>query len=209
MALSNLTSNSLSKARNGLLGMGNWATVTATTGSPTTGTYTDSNGVEWKYYRWTSSGSVTVTAGVVDCLLVSGGGAISNGGPADDHGGGGSVVYGVQSLPTGTLTVTVGAAGSASSDTNNTVGSFSVLGPIQTGMSYMQNFGPGATTTGTGSTTNTGFTSSITGTSLVYAEAGSGNGSTSGRGDGGTYNTDANKSAGVVIIRVPTAFAQA
>ena len=94
----------------GLPGYGSWAQVTATTGSPTTGTYTDGNGVDWKYYQWTADGSVTLTEGVVEALLVGGGGGsgqtVRGGG-----GGGGAVLEVMGAAPAGTHSVTVGQGG--------------------------------------------------------------------------------------------------
>ena len=84
--------------------------ITATTGSPTTGTYTDS-GINYKYYSFTGSGSITFAkSGLVDCLIIGGGGGGSS------FGGGGAGGYLSKTsayLDSGTLTVTVGAGGSA------------------------------------------------------------------------------------------------
>lgn len=69
---------------NGVLGP-DWATVASTTGSPTTGTFTGTDGVLYNYWKWTGAGSVTfATPGRVKGLLVGGGG-----GAGVDGGGGG------------------------------------------------------------------------------------------------------------------------
>jgi len=91
--------------------------ISATTGSPGTGTFTDGEGLEWDYYRWTSNGSLTISQdGYVDVLVVGGGAASINytaGNPGNRKAGGGAGVvrYGLQYLTAGTYTVTVGSGG--------------------------------------------------------------------------------------------------
>lgn len=138
-----------------LPGVGGWATVTATTGSPTTATYTDASGVSWKYYQWTGAGSVTVTAGVVDALVVGGG----SGNFGSYPGNGGYVRDGLHALSAGTSTVTVGSAGNGS-----TLGSLSSAGAA---VAY------------TGNQTYASVSSAITGSSVTYSL---GSGSTYGSG---------------------------
>lgn len=84
--------------------------ISATTGSPSTGTYTDSLGA-WKFYKWTGSGSITFNAsGNIDVLVIGGGGA---GGRSEPGGGGaGGLCVLTQSVVTGsTHTVYIGAGG--------------------------------------------------------------------------------------------------
>lgn len=181
-------------------GIDNWAIVSAVTGSLTTGTYKDADNVEWKYYRWTGNGSVTLSAGIVDALLVGGGGGAGPNGTAS----GGRINYGVLSLSGGTHTVTVGAGGAAS---NYASGRWSGLGPYIVGDIKGLN-GSGSGEVNGGDSTNFGIASSITGTSVNYGvKDATGNlvantGSTS-------VSLSVAGTAGVVIIRVPSEFAQA
>lgn len=92
------------------------ATISGTTGSPTTGTMTDGNGVEWTYYDFTGNGSVTIdSAGYVDLLVVGGGGAGTHdvNGSTDVRcgGGGGAVRWGLHYASATTHTVVIGAGG--------------------------------------------------------------------------------------------------
>lgn len=184
-------------------GVSNWSTVTAVTGSPVTGTYTDSDGISWKWYRWTGSGSVTLTAGIIDAFLVGGGGG-SYPALGTVPGVGGYVVSGLRSLTAATHTVTVGSGGASANDATNTGGQ-SVLGSLKTGAS-----GPGRGTAGDqASLGNSNFTplySSITGSSVAYS--GSKGYLSTAYGGAANSSTDTGQ-AGVVIFRVPSAFALA
>ena len=83
--------------------------VSATTGSPTTATYT--NTLNCKTYAFTGSGSITFSkAGLVDVMVVSGGGGTGSRG-----GGGGSAVT-IQTcyVTAATHTVTIAAGGASS-----------------------------------------------------------------------------------------------
>lgn len=114
------------------------ATVSATTGSPATGTFTDADGLSWNYYDFTGNGSITIdSAGFADVLIVGGGGggarSVGSGRDIRCGAGGGQVIYGVQYLDAATLTVTIGSAGSGISSDVNAVrkggdGSASTLG---------------------------------------------------------------------------------
>ena len=101
------------------------ATVNATTGSPTT----NNNARAGKtIYEFNGSGSITVgTPGTVEALLIAGGGAGGAGtGNATGGGGGGGYVYHASAiLPSGTLTVSVGAGGN--------VGTTGPAAPIRSG----------------------------------------------------------------------------
>ena len=171
----------------GLEGVGDWATVTAVTGNPTTGTYTDGNGIGWKYYRWTENGSVTTTAGIVDALVAGGGGGYVTGW-GGQSGGRGGVSTGLIHTGAQTLTVQRGAGGSGVDTTSARGG----VGSISGADVYLHAAGGwgGGESGGWGSGPGAGLTSSITGTVDTYGGA-------------------PNGGVGPVIIRVPIAFAQA
>jgi hypothetical protein len=215
-------------------GIQNWATVTAVTGSPASGSYTDADGVERTYYKWTGSGSVTMTEGIADVLVV-GGGAGGAYGYGTVGGGAGGVRFGTFVLPAGSLSVTVGAGGSQASATS-ALGGDSSLGNVlkasggghagsntstqwggqggggsSGGLSsyapaaFNRN-GGGAGGTLYGSQAYSGITLNFTGSDYEYGIGGS-SGSAGNYGSGG-YGNQAG-TAGVVIIRVPSTFAQA
>lgn len=193
-------------------GIDNWASVTAVTGSPQSATYTDADGT-WKYYRWTGNGSVTLTAGVVDALLI-GGGSGGVGGGISWVGGAGSLLDGVREFTAGTFTVTVGAAGPAGGTQQPTAfrGGDSKLGPYVATGGDVQIDGVGYRR-GTEAWNGDGFGSAITGTTVYYGGCGRWNGSAvAGKGYGvansgsGAYVNEPG-AAGVVIIRVPSRFA--
>lgn len=90
----------------------NDSAISGTTGSPTTGTFTD-GGINYKYYRFTGSGSITTTrAGLVDLLVVAGAGS-STGNVGFGSGAGGMVVVTNYYLTAATQTVVVGGGGGA------------------------------------------------------------------------------------------------
>lgn len=98
------------------------ATVTATTGSPTI----DSSSRAGKtIYKFTGSGSITIgTAGTCEMLLIGGGGA----GCSPSAGGAGGYVYDTAAiLQAGTLTVTIGAGATRSTDTRPLPGNPSAI----------------------------------------------------------------------------------
>ena len=170
-----------------------FAEVTATTGSPTTGTYTDADGT-WRYYKWTGAGSVTLTAGLVDVLVVGGGGG---GVAATWNGMGGSVVTGLQYFAAGTHTVTIGSGGPGASGAVASGGGSSAIGSVKTAKSNMGN----QDQWGAFGTYYPGPTSSITGSSVEYAR-GSAPTPRANFGDGGSESGNTSGSAGTVIIRV-------
>lgn len=202
MTLSRLSTSSLYNVGTGIVGAGNWASVTATTGSPTTGTYTDANGIAWKWYRWTGSGSVTTTAGLIDALLVASGNNAAVGFSAPDirgYGAPGNVLSGIRELSSATHTVTVGTAWSI----NGTATGRTSLGSTWT-TNTMQAIGVNSYANGYG------YVSSITGTALEYAVGADANDpavTNAGYGNGVGANVTSGATNGVVIIRVPTAFA--
>lgn len=196
-------------------GISNWSQVTAVTGSPTKAAYTDASGNAWTYYRWTGNGSVTLTAGVFDGLLI-GGGSGGVGGGISWVGGPGSLLDGILTMSAATHTVTVGAAGPAGSDQQPTSysGGDSRLGPYMASGGQVNVNGVGYRR-GTEAWTGDGFGSAITGTTVHYGGCGRWNGSVvAGKGYGvantgsGAYVNETGR-AGVVIIRVPSTFALA
>ena len=209
MTFSRLATNSLAvqKVNSGILGFGNWATITSVTGSPTTATYTDSNGVSWKYYQWYNSdvnnsvsGSLVVAGdtGLIDILLVSAGGYCNGGG---DTGNGGNVVSGLRLFAAGTHNVFINSAVNG-----GTTGPSAILG------SYLSPVTADAINTagavgagGTAANRYLGFTSSITGSSVEYGPANS----NTAIGGGGRTGVNEYGRNGAVIVRVPSSFAQA
>lgn len=176
------------------------ADVSATTGSPTTGNYTDS-GIGWTYYQWTGNGSVTLAkSGLVD-VLVCGGGQNGQSGyswpDARAAGSSGILRLGAYVIPSGTHTITVGT----------TANRPSVPGSSSIGSVIVAQGGVAATSAAGGGSNNYGLASAITGTNLEYAYI---NGASdpavtdSGYGRGGAINSTTGATAGVVIIRVRT-----
>ena len=189
------------------------ATVTGTTGAPTT----SPNGSRTAY-RWTGTGTVTLTAGLMDVLLVGGGGGGGGDGSIQVGGSAGGYVYVTDVfVPAGTYTLTVGSGGAGGSggvfgygsrgtDTRfPNVGLYAIGGGAGVGTSgpSAQSGGgsccaggfniPGQGTKGTGgqgggsaSSTGTGTSNSITGSAVTYA-AGANN-SSGGAGTNGTGN---------------------
>ena len=151
------------------------ATVSATTGSPTTTTVSGKT-----LYQFTGSGSITMTAGTFDTLMI---GAGAGGGAAYGGGGGGQVLYLTGQLAAaGTYTVTVGA-GSAGSSGTYASGGKSVLGSlISVGGGHGGTNAANRTTGGDGSSGGGGAVSAIGGLGLTYDGA-------AGRTDGATYSS--------------------
>lgn len=100
--------------------------ISGTTGSPTSATYT-SGGINYKTYKFTGSGSITLSkAGLIDVLVVgSGGGGGSNNGGG---GGGGSVITQTIYATAATHTITIGAGGSGNSTPLACMGNPSAIG---------------------------------------------------------------------------------
>ena len=205
------------------------ASISATTGSPGTGTFTDSNSIEWNYYKWTGGGSFTVDiAGFVDALIVGGGGgsAQRTGRAMYAGGGAGAVRYGLLYLTAGTYTVTVGSGGAGdvgdpgnannggSSSISSLVsgggeGGFAAGGFVSFTKAGINGGGSpgGFHAQGDDATTNGGSagTSANAGISLNYdgvvREYGAANASTANTGSGGTLSAG-NGTDGVVVVKV-------
>ena len=189
----------------GLTGLGGWADITATTGSPTKHDYTDSDGNDWTAYEFTGDGTVTTDGGVVEALLVGGGASAYGTGPQGDaqtQGQPGNVWLGLAKMNAGAQVVHVGNAGTVNG-AGNSVGQSSRLFDYETGIVTWGHMG-----TGRGATQyndSRGITSSITGTAKEYASGHPKNPDNPGRaGDGPNPGT-----RGVVIVRVPRSNAKA
>lgn len=105
------------------------AAVGSVTGSPGTGTFTDGNGFDWDYYRFTGNGSIQFTAdGYADVLVLGGGASSANVTNRKAGGGAGAIRYGLQYFAAGTYAVTVGAAGSGVTNGISNGGSSSSIG---------------------------------------------------------------------------------
>jgi hypothetical protein len=151
-----------------------------------TGTYTD-GGVSYKYVTFTGAGSLVVTkTGMLDYLIVgAGGGGTSSSQNGLGHGG--YVVFGSQEFAAGSYSVAVGSGVGYTSGFVGNIGGTSSLGSLAAP-------GGGASP---GGASGANITSSITGTSVIYARGA--NNSTP--GGGANQNTSAN---GIVVVRVRT-----
>ena len=177
-----------------LPGIGGWATITEVTGTYTPHRYND--GVtDWVAYEFTDDGTVTTSDGLMDCLVVAGGAA----GGAGAFAGGGAFITGIQQFTSGNLTVKVGE-GATAPGTNagwSQLGDFKPVGPTTVSSGGGQHLGY------PGDNPAAGFSSSITQLPVQYSRSNiatpptnTGSGSNSGPG-----------AAGVVIVRVPKAYA--
>lgn len=162
-----------------------------------TGTYTDGNGVSYKYKTYTGDNTLTITrAGLADVLVVAGGaggsggyydgGSLANGGAG---GGAGGYYYYNVLLPVATHTVQVGAGGAGASGTSG-AGSLSGLKPY---LGLMVGGGsaasPFAQTGGFGGSGGGGFGRIVAGTGGAgispYGNSGGNSSNISGGGGGG------------------------
>ena len=164
----------------GLPGLGGWAEITATTGSPTKHEYTDANGNDWTAYEWTGDGTTTTTEGLVDVLLVGAGGervasstASMNSGGRSEAGTAGGLVIGVWQVTAGSHPIVVGTVSTPPTPSTSTTFAGVVLpatggrnaGNGNRGSSALESvngFGNGAA----------GYKSSITGTEIEYGRGG-------------------------------------
>ena len=180
-----------------------------------TGTYTDS-GVNYKYVRFSSAATLTITsAGIVDLLMVGAGGNGFTDNTANSGGGGAGFVLATSlSLPVGTYSVSPATSYAGTTSFGGTYGlravgggnagsgggasgnGFSGGGPPISG-------GGGSTGNASGTTGGPGYTSSITGSAVVYAQGGNNVGARSGFGTGRDC-VGAGGGLGVVIVRVRT-----
>jgi hypothetical protein len=174
-----------------LPGLGGWADISDTP----TSTYTDGAGVKWNVWQFTANGTLNVTtAGLLDCLLVSGGGA---GTPVFATGAGGGVVQGPQKFPAGALPVVIGAG----EVWNTQIGSGATsIGTVAAPIAAAGWHGAG----GTAADPSKALVSTITGTAVHYARGGLNRTDPVGPGDGGINPPNGSSGlAGIAIVRRP------
>lgn len=194
--------------------------VTSTTGSPTTGTYT-SGGINYKYYSFTGSGSITFNqTGLIDVLCIAGGGgggqSQSSGGNYSGGGGAGGYINTISTetsggnltqrslqVSAGANTVVVGAGGGINAAGN--VSFFSTITAIGGGgPAHLTSTWNAATTGGSGGGGAEGQTSGAAGfANQGFAggnsgtDSGGGGGGAGGAGTNGTSNTGGAGGAGL------------
>ena len=182
-----------------LPGLGGWADVTAASVSPTT--YTDAAGVAWKCWTFLADGSLTLTAGMLDVLVVGGGGY----GSSIQPGAGARIHHGATLFPAGVHPVAVSDGGNYTVDQSASPSSIGtvVICP-STGNATVAS--AAASVTGAGGTVanpKLGYTSSITGTPVTYATAAvAAPAPNTGDGAGRPVLTG-NGSTGIVVVRRP------
>jgi hypothetical protein len=183
-----------------LPGIGGWATITSvwngTGAKPNRYAYGD-----WVAFEWAADGSVAMTAGIVDALLVGGGmGYMSN---LSNSGGGASIVTNlIYAENGGDFPIEIGVGKPAGSNFSQYTGTPTSVGPNHTGYSYSAGFSYFGTTLDNVPERGEPYPSSITGSPETYA--GGKKNSTTRFGDGGANAGNSGRN-GVVIIRVPTA----
>ena len=195
-----------------------------------TGTYTDGDGIDWKYKTYTASGNLTTTkAGLMDIMVLGGGaGGMTNNSSWKAGGGGGGLRWGTFTVAATTYTITVGGGGGAQANGNAsncgdvikvgggergfavTTGDNGVVragggggagGALTNGYGHSSGAGAGGTLYGTNN--YDGLSLAFTGTSIAYGRGGfAGSSTTANRGEGGDGN--ASGSSGVIVVRVRT-----
>lgn len=175
--------------------------VVASGGTQTTYTGNGTNGVNGRNYvvqRFNANGTLTVTQpGYADVLIVSGGSG--GGGEYASSGAGGGITFGNVYLGSGSYSVVVGAGSTLSGAT--ATGNPGGIG----GTSYLGQYGSPLSTSYSASGPNAPLTSTITGSSVTYAQTGTA--VTANTGNGGikagccSAPPGALGSSGVVIVR--------
>ena len=173
----------------GLPGLGGWATIREVTGVYKPHRYNDGpggvGGTDWVAYEWTDDGSITVANdGLVDFLVVGSG---SQGFNSAQPGSGSMANDGIMQLKT-TTNIRIGVDGPTPE---------SWLGSIAARNLNAVNAGAA------GLASPEGYTSSMTGVPIEYGQGGSRSALTPGSGG---YTAGWPK-PGVVIVRVPKAYA--
>lgn len=208
------------------------ASVSATTGTPTSG----ANGTK-TFYKWTGTGTVTIgQGGTVDVLAVGGGGG---GSTAAGGGAGGFNRITTYYLAAGTYTVTVGAGGALSSigldsllgtgtvgTAPNVTGAGGGAGGATMAQTLGGSGGGGSTSGGRGivgqgrnggvaagggaggigsATAGVGLADTLTGATITYGAGGASTGNTAGAantGNGGGGTTGAAGGSGTVVLLI-------
>lgn len=191
--------------------------ISGTTGSPTTATYTD-GGINYKTYKFTGSGSITLTkAGILDVFIVGGGGATGNYASLGGGGGGGSILTQSVYLNSGTCNVTIGAGGAKPTSyqvkglpgfasaigVGTNVWTYNALGgggggsEVSTGNQAYTN-GISGGSGGGGSGSNNGSAGGLGGSAMLtgMGSAGGAGGTSSGSGGGGGYSAAGSAGSG-------------
>ena len=176
----------------GIEGLGDWATITAVSGDYKKPRHEYNDGVtDWVAYEWTDDGTITTSGGLVEALLV-GGGSYRTSVPRFC---GGRVNEGLL-LIGDSHTITVGKGQQTQSATWGTGSAISGVveqGPVP--------YPATGTYVSAGTAPNGGVISKITGSEVNYAAHSLGT-------PGGSTATNVSAGLdGVVVIRVPAAFA--
>lgn len=204
------------------------ASVSGTTGSPTTGSYT-SGGTTYDYWRWTATGSVTFNhagTALVEVLLVAGGGGGDN---TFDGGGGGDAKQVFLPVTATSYTITIGAGGAGANGAAASPGSASSFGSLlrvggglgarnsavnggqpvgaMGGAAGSNNSGGGATGAASGVTPGAGLTTTISdgSTSVEYGKGGASGSTSNGtanRGEGGGGGQITSGGSGYCVMRI-------
>jgi hypothetical protein len=199
-----LGDDDLKDPNEGLEGFGGWAEITSlgngtTDSKPKRYTGIMVDGVEFWAFEWTGAGSVTMTKGIVDALLVGGGMGYMNN--LNNSGGGGSIVTNLIFAENGgNFPIEIGVGKPAGSNFEQYTGTPTSVGPDHTGYSYSAGFSYFGTTVDNVPERGEPYPSSITGSPETYA--GGKKNSTTRFGDGGANAGNSGRD-GVVIIRVP------
>ena len=168
-----------------LPGIGGWGEITGVTGTGTKYEYSE-NGLDWSVFEWSTDGTFTTSAGLVETLIVSGG-------MAHPYMMTGNAPQAFMACGDYTYTIELGLTSSTS---NSWVSSSDVLldGEIvlRSGFNSQGN--------GTAGRDPDGIHSNITGTDVVYARATDSVGNTSPPGWGGKSGV---ATPGAFIARVP------
>ncbi|MEL0249635.1 MAG: hypothetical protein VXA23_06585 [Actinomycetota bacterium] len=192
------------ECEDGLDGLGGWAEITEVSGSPKRYAYND-GGTDWVAFEWTTgtttgtfADALTVTDGLLDVLVVSGGGMNSN-----TNAFAGQVHNGVRVVTAGTYSVEVGKGGNPAHGSSiwdpNDAGPRWIIAAPQSGYGA-GNWG----TVNSGPNARDGVFSAITETNIEYAGGAGRSLGTPGSAAQSPPEPSTGFS-GVVICRVPAA----
>jgi hypothetical protein len=219
-------SNPLSNNKGVIPILNGWAKISSPSSD---GTYTDSDGTKWVYWKFTSSGTLVVSeSGLLDILLVGGGGNGSEYSSARRAAGGaGGVAFGIRNVPAASYSIVVPGSGTAAefgsflkvnrggnarTQSNNFAGGFHALafgagaGAFSAAAAGSSAFnGSGAGGSINGPDIYTGLSLEYDGSSVVYGEGGIGGTNTispANVGKGGNGGSSRAGGSGVMICRV-------